>query len=251
MHAVGLAQVVLLNEGEDVVVENADDPQRHPVEAHGIEIHCRFLDVGHDVAFVGPAHLRLIVGEREGELGLVLQHLVVGAADAAHGHGDVFHLVAIEARLVEIELNAISLYVRLVAKFTLVECDQAVQVLSGLQRLAEKQGGLPRSILDLETDRHELVFGIHSQAALDLRFGTDILAVEQHFNLIVSVFAGHRLQHEIVHVVAQIVGLDLILAAGGLVEDLYGILSLDGRGEGHKQLVAHHVIGFAHRIDGG
>ena len=96
-YAVGLAQLVVLHEREDIVVEDTHDSQRHRVEADGVKIHRGLLHLRDDDAVVGPTHLRQVVGKVEVEGIVALHEHAVGGADAAaHGHVQLRQFIVVE-----------------------------------------------------------------------------------------------------------------------------------------------------------
>ena len=159
-HTVSLGQFIILQEREDVVVKDTHDAQRHAIEADGIEINGGFVHIGDDHPFIGPAHLGLHLGEVEGILKILLQHHAVFGTDAAFDtHCQLVKLVTIEVRLVEVEVNVVALDIGLITQ-VVVSGDEARQVLRLLQGLAEGQGGVVGTLVDIEAHRDEEALGI-------------------------------------------------------------------------------------------
>ena len=83
-------QVVLLQEQEDVVLIDLDDPQVHRAQVHGAEGEDEAALVRKDVAFQRNLHGRKRVGGRERGAEVLGEGQSAGALQAlVHGHGEV------------------------------------------------------------------------------------------------------------------------------------------------------------------
>ena len=235
-------EFVLLQERQDVVIEDTDNPQGHRVKADGIEIDGGLIHIGDDDAIIGPTHLGQVVGEVEIVGIFALQQHAVGGADAATDrHVHLIQLIAVQGRLIEEEINLIPLDVSLIAHFS-VEIHKTTEVLVLLQRLREEQRTHAGSLVDVEHQRHEGVFGIHRQVTHDVGLAVDSLAVEHHMTLIILVLAFQVLDQDVENVVARVAHLNGMVFAEGVIEQVDDILLLDGGGEGHAQQVTHLLV---------
>ena len=162
-HAISFIQLIVLQEGKDVVVEDADDAQRHRVQANGVEIDRGLVHVGDDDAVVSPTHFRLIIRQVKIKLGFLLQHLVISAADArSDRHLHLIKIIAVNARLVEIESYLIILNIGAIANLA-IEVHKTVEVLALFQRLRKIQRPLTQVVVHIELHRLEVVLGINRQ----------------------------------------------------------------------------------------
>ena len=244
-HAVGLGDLVVLQEREDVVVIDADDPQRHRVQADGVEIHRGLVHIGDDDAVVGPTHLGQVVGEVEGVVIVALQqHAIVGTDAAAHRHIQVLQLIAIQGRLVEIEVDLVTLDISLIAQL-FVEAHEAGEVLALFQRLSEEQRALAGRLVDVEHHGLEAVFGIDGQVAFHLSLAVQGLAVEEDRHLIGVVLTLEVLHFKVVDVVAGSSHLHGMALAERVVKQVDDLVLVDGHGKRHTQQVVHRLVGGA------
>ena len=241
-HAVGLIQFVVLQERQYVVVENTHNPQRHRIEADGVEIDGGLIHVGNDDAIVSPAHLGLHLGQVELILIVILEHhAVVGADAAVHANGQILHLVSVEVALVEVEVNLISLDVSLIAQIVVLG-NEAGEVLGLLQRLAEEQGGVVGILVHIKGQRNENALGVNGQVAFHLGLGVDRLTVEDDVNVVVFILAFKVLHQKVVDIVARVCQLHGMVFAEGSVEQVDGIVLVDRHGKGDAQVVVHLFV---------
>ena len=241
-HIVGLIQFVFLQEGKDIVVEDADNPQCHRVEANGIEINGGLIHIGNDDTVISPTHLGQIVGQVEWELIFALQHhSVFGTNATADRHVHVLQLITIQVRLVEIEVNLISLNVSLIANF-LIEIDKTRKVLVLLQRLREKQRAFAGRLVNIKQHRLKGILGIDGQAAFHLGFAVQRFAVEDDRNLIIRIFTLEFLQFKVIDIVADIGNLNRMALAERLIKQIDDLVLVDGHGKGQTDEVIHLFI---------
>ena len=248
--AVSLLEFVVLQERQDVVVEDTDNPQGHRVKADGIEIDGGFIHIGDDDTIVGPTHLGQVVGEVEIVGVFALQQHAIGGTNATTDrHVHLLKLITIQGGLVEEEINLISLDVKLVAN-SLIEIDETAEVLVFFQGLREEQRTHAGRLVDIKHQRLESVFGKHCQVAHDVGLAVDSLAVEHHMALVILVLALQVLDQDVENVVARVAHLNGVVFAEPVVEQLFHVFLLDGGGEGHAQQVAHLLVRRADGLDG-
>ena len=249
-YAVGLVEFVVLEEREDVVVEDACDSQRHAIEADSIEIDGGLIHIGDDDAFIGPAHLGQHLVEVQRILIVLLEyHTVVGADAAGHAKLQLIQLVPVEVALVEIEVNLISFDVSLIAQ-VVVFGDKAREVLRLLQRLAEEQGGVVGALVDIEVQGDEDVFSIHGQVAFHLGLGIDCLAIENDMHIIIFILTLKVLNLKIIDIVSHVGHLNGMALAEAFIEQIDGLILVDGHGKGNAQVVVHSFVRQADRLLG-
>ena len=100
------------------------------------------------------------------------------------------------------------------------------------QRLAEEQGGVVRTLVDIEVQRDEDVFGIDGQVAFHLGLGIDRLAIKNDMHIIVLILTLKVLDFKVIDIVPHIGHLHGMALAEAFIEQVDGLILIDGHGKG-------------------
>ena len=157
-YAIDIIPVVILIEGQEVVVIHLDDSQHHRVEADGVEIDGSVADFWHEHAFLRPTHLRFQVGQVEGEDPFVVEGTAFAVLDAgADRQHHILEVVVGITGFVKVKHDLVANDLRPVShlRFHL----QVALDVTYLKRLREEERGRGVFLIHVDIDGLEFILG--------------------------------------------------------------------------------------------